>query len=290
MVQSEAPGAATSSLFDADQTFEIEIPPSPFAKDVESAARPSSEVDDSARSTARPLDDRRDPWGPAAAETVRENRVWPSPAGSILRNATADQEWNPRLILSQLRRLVRMDERVFSEVQADSSQTLSAGLVAFGAIVAAAIGGWLWLIVEVEGLSSGNIALREFFLGTIAMAALWGAWLIVARLLLVRVFGRSVEPGSFFRAMAFATLPLAGQVFMFVPPIAFGVGLVTLMAWFVMSVAAVEAVAPAASRKEIVVANAVGFSVLAIGLSILAEAAAIAPGIFVQGANLGHLV
>ncbi|HJN92447.1 MAG TPA: hypothetical protein QGF05_06945, partial [Dehalococcoidia bacterium] len=191
---------------------------------------------------------------------------------------------------SQLRRLARLDEAVFSEVQADASQTLSAGLVVFGAIVAAAIGGGLWLIVEGDGLRSGNIVLREFFLGAIAMAALWGVWLIVVRLLLVRAFGRSAEAGSLFRPMAFATVPLAGQVLMFVPPIAFGVGVVTLMAWFALSVAATEAAVPGATRKEIVVANGMGFSILAIGLSILADAAAIAPGIFARGADLSHLV
>ena len=290
MVQSEAPGAATPSLFDADQAFEIEIPPSPFAPDLERRVRSSPEAADPAQTAGRGHDDRPAPRPSVEAEPRRENRVWSSPAGSLLRSASADQEWNPRLLLSQLRRLVRMDETVFSEVQADTSQTLSAGLVAFGAIVAAAIGGWLWLIVEVEGLRSGSIALREFFLGTIALAALWGVWLLVARLILVRVFSRSVEPGSFFREMAFATFPLAGQVLMFVPPIAFGVGMVTLMAWFATSVAAVEASAPDASRKEIVAANAVGFSILAIGLSIFANAAAIAPGVFVQGADLSHLI
>ena len=290
MVRSEAQGAVTSSLFDAEQGFEIEIPPSPFAEDVERSGRPVLQPADSPEPVKRGLADRAELGREAVSEPSQERRAWSSPAGSLMRSASADQEWNPRLLLSQLRRLARLDEAVFSEVQADASQTLSAGLVVFGAIVAAAIGGGLWLIVEGDGLRSGNIVLRESFLGAIAMAALWGVWLIVVRLLLVRAFGRSAEAGSLFRPMAFATVPLAGQVLMFVPPIAFGVGVVTLMAWFALSVAATEAAVPGATRKEIVVANGMGFSILAIGLSILADAAAIAPGIFARGADLSHLV
>lgn len=218
----------------------------------------------------------------------------PRPGGRVARSAprgrTGEQELAPGLTASRLRRLARLDHLVFHEVAGDPTQTLTAMLVAAGAIVLAAVGGWLWLILSGDGLSSSAIALRAFFLGSLFAFALWHVWVLTTRLLLGRVFGRHVERGPLYRAMAFATVPLVGQLAMLVTPLAFGIGVITLVGWFAMSMAAIEAAVPQATRKEVVTANAIGFGVMALALSALADAAAIAPGAFALGSDLSRLV
>jgi hypothetical protein len=209
---------------------------------------------------------------------------------SVAAGRHADQVIDGRATLGRLRRLSRLDASVFSEVRDDSSQTLGAVLVAVGAIILSAVGGWLWLISEFDGLSTGRIVLREFFLGSLIAVGLWSLWIVAAHLMLASVFRRTTSRGALFRTMGYATAPAAIAILMVVPAVGFAVGLVAMVAWFAASNAAIESAAPDATRREVLVANSVGFVVFATISAVLADAAGLAPGFFAQGANLSVFV
>jgi hypothetical protein len=202
----------------------------------------------------------------------------------------ANQVIDARATLGRLRRLSRLDASVFSEVRDDPSQSLGAVLVAIAAIVLSAVGGWLWLISDFDGLSTGRIVLREFFLGSLIAIALWSIWVVAAQTMLMTVFRRSTSRGALFRTMGYATLPAAGALFMVVPAVSFAVGLISVVAWFAASNAAIESAAPDASRREVLVANTAGFAAFAALSAVLADAAGLAPGFFARGADLAVFV
>lgn len=205
-------------------------------------------------------------------------------------DAGFEQVVDLRLILARCRRLLHLDAGVFRDVRDDSTETLSAALVVVAATLLAAIGGWLWLILEADGISTGRVAVREFVLGTLFAVAMWGAWVIAAHVMLESVFGRSAPAGRLVRCMGYAALPAAGALLMVIPALSFAVGLLVMMAWFAASNAAIEAAAPQATRKEALVANLAGFGAYVAVLSVLADAAGAAPGFFVHAADLSVYV
>jgi hypothetical protein len=202
----------------------------------------------------------------------------------------ANQVIDARATLGRVRRLSRLDATVFSEVRDDPTQSLGAVLVAVAAIVLSAVGGWLWLISDVDGLSTGRIVLREFFLGSLIAFALWSVWIVAAQTMLSTVFRRPTSRGALFRTMGYATLPAAAALFMVVPAVSFAIGLISIVAWFAASNAAIESAAPNASRREVLVANTAGFAVFATLSAVFADAAGLAPGFFARGADLAVFV
>ena len=201
-----------------------------------------------------------------------------------------DQTLDLRATLGRLRRLSRLDTTVFPELRADTTQTLMAVLVAVGAIMLSAVGGWLWLVTEGDGLSTGRIALREFFLGSVVTTALWFAWIVIARSAMQALYGRQVDGGALLRTMGFATAPAAMAVVMIIPALSFGLALLSLTAWFMLSTSALAAVTPDATRREVLMANGVGFFLFVMALSALADAGGFAAGAFVHGADLSAYV
>lgn len=230
---------------------------------------------------------RADPLPPDALPSPPMPRRAPSARPAPRRQ---EQELHLPTILNRLRRLSRLDAGVFAEQAQDTSQTLAAVLVAVAAVILAAVGGWLWLLAEVDGLSSGRVALREFFLGSLFAFSLWLLWVVTVQATLRAVFHREAERRTLLRTMGFATLPLAGQVFMVIPAAGFGIAMITLVAWFAASAVATEAACPGASRQEALLANAAGFGLFAVSLSILADLGAMAPGAFARGADLSALI
>ncbi len=204
--------------------------------------------------------------------------------------SSSDQIIDLRLIMQRVRRMTRLDPTVFAEVRDDASQTLGATLVVLSALLLAGLGGWLWLIVEVDGLSTGRILLREVLLGLVSGLALWALWVLSTHLVLQFVFGRRVSGPQLVRTMGYAAFPAAGAALMVVPALGFAVGMLTVLAWFVSSNAAIEVAAPSAARREVFVANAAGFGLFIVLMSVLADAAGVAPGFFVHAADLSVYV
>jgi hypothetical protein len=303
MAGSEASSRAVPSLFGEEQSFEVEVPPSPFADVRRATVSPRSRPTDAATRDASTRDAaERGPrsftgeLSPVAAAATAPPVRRPHPAAepdpslrSRIRPPT-DQELNPRRMRDQIRRLIRLDESVFGELISDPSQNLAAVLIAAASILAAAIGGWLWLAIDAQGLSTGAIALREFFLGSLVLFVLWGAWLGLTRLILVRSFGHELETGALLRVMGFAALPLTAQLLMIVSPLSYGIGLLSLLAWFGASAVGLRAVVPAARARELLIANGLGFGLLVLAMSAIADATAIAPGVFAHGADLTKLI
>jgi hypothetical protein len=210
-------------------------------------------------------------------------------SGALAPRAT-DQIIDLRLIGQRLRRLAELDAAVFREVRDDAGQTLAATLVVVGSLLLAALGGFLWLIVEVDGISAGRVLAREVALGVLCGAMLWGVWVMGTLVVLRFMFAREATAPSLVRAMGYAAFPAAGAAFMVVPALGFAVGMLTVLAWFVSSNAAIEAAVPGATRREALVANLAGFSLFVVLMSVLADAAGIAPGFFVHAADLSVYV
>lgn len=223
----------------------------------------------------------------AAAEATP---MAPAGATAPLVRQRPDQIIDAQRIFDRLRRLASFDSTVFGEIVDDVSLTLSAYLIAIGAIMLAAIGGWLALIVDVDGLSTGRIAVREFLLGSVLAFVFWLAAVFVVRMVLQSTFRRQVNHNALIRTMGYATAPLAGALLMPVPELSFAVGLVSIVAWFMLSSAAVEQAAPDASRREALVASGVGLGLFVVAMSLLAEAGGLAPGFFIHAADLSAYV
>ena len=222
---------------------------------------------------------------PARARPPEDSRL---AAAAALR--PAGQEFDLRGSVQRIRRLSQLDTTVFAELRADTTQTLMAVLVAVGAIMLSAVGGWLWLVTEGDGLSTGRIALREFFLGSVFTLALWFAWVVIARSAMQALYGRQVDGGSLLRTMGFAAAPAAMAVVMIIPALSFGLALLSLTAWFMLSTSALAAVTPSATRREVLVANGVGFVLFVMAMSALADAGGFAAGVFVHGADLSAYI
>ena len=201
----------------------------------------------------------------------------------------SDQLLDPRATLGRLRRLARLDASVFSELRDDPTQTLAAALVAAAAILLGGLGGAVWLLTGVEGVHAGPILLRSFFLGGVAMGAAWFGWLTVTQLVIERVYARPIERGALVRVMGFAAAPAAAALVLVLPGLHYAVATLALLGWFALNTLAIEAVAGGAARRDVFIANAAGFVVCVVALSVLADAVGVGAGVFAPGANLAAL-
>lgn len=192
--------------------------------------------------------------------------------------------------LSRVRRLLKLDTTVFDEVRDDSSQTVPALLVLVVATLLAALGGWLWLIIEFDGLDTGKIIIREFLIGSIFSLLAWGLWMLASGLILTKRYGHTVDRHTLLRTAGFAAAPLALTIFMLIPEISLGVGLFALVAWFLLTNYAMQAAVRSAAPKQIALANVAGFAVFAIVLAVLASGEGLAPGVFTHGADIFEFV
>lgn len=204
--------------------------------------------------------------------------------------AEGSTEFSADALMGQIQRLARLDTTVFDEVRDAQSQTIPAVVVVVVAIVLSALGGWLWLAIEFDGLDTGRVLLRELVLGSVFALALWAVWVLVTQVVLLNMFNVEADRMALLRCMGFAAAPAALMLLILIPSLSFGIGLIALMAWFVLTNYAVQAAAPNAGANQVVMANMAGFAVFAIVLSILADTAGMAPGVFVHGAEISEYV
>lgn len=191
---------------------------------------------------------------------------------------------NLRRSMQLLRRLLRGELEVLREVADNPADTRAALLLVALTALAAGLGAWFWMALAADGASVGGGALRLVALGGLAGVAAWAlsvgaSWWALRRICDVRIeFLRLARPLALAGAVGIAQLAL-----LFVP-ISFAIGLATVVAWFLMSAAAVRAAAPGLDDRSTYIAVGAGFGVWAIFLSILASAAGVAPGLFVHAA------
>lgn len=187
-----------------------------------------------------------------------------------------------RRSMQLLRRLLRGELEVLREVADNPADTRAALLLVALTALAAGLGAWFWMALAADGASVVGGALRLVALGGIAGVAAWAlsvgaSWWALRRICDVRIeFLRLARPLALAGAVGIAQLAL-----LFVP-ISFAIGLATVVAWFLMSAAAVRAAAPGLDDRSTYIAVGAGFGVWTIFLSILASAAGVAPGLFVH--------
>lgn len=183
------------------------------------------------------------------------------------------------ITFDRLQRVAQLDASVFDDIGSDTRATAPALLVAGTSMVLLGLGGWLWWWASGLG-ELDSVFIKTVVLGTLFSLALWLAWLLVVYVVLLRVAGVTVEIEPMLRAAGFACAPLALGFLMVVPGISFGVGIMALGVWAVAMHTALRR-ATGVEGGALVLANAAGFGLWAVVMSLLATSSnQIAPGPF----------
>jgi hypothetical protein len=181
--------------------------------------------------------------------------------------------------IARIGRIVQLDLSVFDEVRFDSHATVSSLAVATGTTFLFGLGGWLWWTVSGLG-DGGAVFVKSVVLGTLFSLVLWLVWLLVVYTVLLRIAHVAVPVEQLVRSAGLATAPLALGMLMVVPAISFGIGLVAIAGWVLMTQVAIER-STGISGGAVTIANAAGFAVWAIVMSLLATSTSqLAPGPF----------
>jgi hypothetical protein len=186
-------------------------------------------------------------------------------------------------LMKRVQRLAMLDTSVFDEVRGDNASTIPALIIVAVSVFATGIGGWLWYQFQDYNYKAGSLFLKSAILGSIIGALLWFAWVGVTYVLLSQVFRARADINELIRVMGFALAPLALGILMFIPALDLGIGLIAIALAFGATQIAVQTATDAAAGK-VLVANAGGFAVWAIILTLFANSNTIydrlAPGIF----------
>lgn len=183
----------------------------------------------------------------------------------------------------RVRRVLSFDESVYSEIAASEDRVTPLVVLVISTLLAA-IGGWLWLVLEFDGLSTSRIFVRELLLGSVFTVALWAAWVYLASLYLRMRFAVEVPLATLAGTMGYAAAPWGLTLLMLIPGLSFGIGLIALAAWAFASREALRAAA-AIDARQATGATLAGFAPLVLILGLLADQAGMAPGVFVHAAN-----
>ncbi|MQA00990.1 MAG: hypothetical protein GEU80_17025 [Dehalococcoidia bacterium] len=186
---------------------------------------------------------------------------------------------DPGAILDRVMRLSRLDTSVFDEVRDREGETIPALIVMAVSIFLSSLGGFLWVMVEFDTDDAGWYLTRMVLLGTVFSIGLWLAWALIVQAIVAGA-NVTVDRMAVVRCMGYAAAPAALMVLMLVPTLSFGIALVAVVAWFVLTNYAIAAAAPGASVSQVLRANLAGFAVWAIVLAILADQEYWASGIF----------
>jgi hypothetical protein len=190
-----------------------------------------------------------------------------------------------QLILNRLMRLAQLDTSPFDEVRDDQRETLPAILIVVAGSLLSGIGLWLWLLfVKPDGpvdVDFVNVLLYIWLLGTVVTVVMWAVWVGVTAVLLQSFFKEPVDMMSLFRTMGYASFPFAAGLLMLIPYLHMGIGLAALVAWFVLSIFAVQATSNADSGK-VIKSTLAGFLVFAVILGMFARGTGIGTGVFIN--------
>jgi len=183
------------------------------------------------------------------------------------------------LTVHRIRRLGVLDLSVLDEVGTDLRATLPSLAVAGASMLMLGLGGWLWWLTSGLG-DKQTVLIKSMLMGSVFSLALWLGWLVVAYVVLQRITHEVISVERLVRAAGMAAAPLALGVFMVIPGISFGVGILAIGAWALTTNEAIER-ATGIRGRPVVLANAAGFALWAIAMSLLATSTnQIAPGPF----------
>jgi hypothetical protein len=188
-----------------------------------------------------------------------------------------------QVTVGRLLRLARLDTTVFDEVRMDPTATASSFVVAAVAAFAAGLGGWLWWIQKIDS-DGGRVFVQSVILGSLFAIGLWIVWLFVVYVLLTQVFRERADLQQLIRTMGMAAAPLGLSFLLLIPGINYGLALTSRALFFGLTNIAIQSVTTAEPAK-VLIANAAGFAVWAVVLTLLVDAGSrtyLAPGIFVS--------
>ncbi|MCY3921937.1 MAG: hypothetical protein OXG27_06015 [Chloroflexi bacterium] len=189
-------------------------------------------------------------------------------------------DWRRSLVL--LRRLLAGELGIVGDVTRKESDTRPTLAVLVFGVLFASVGGWLWLVIDTGGAAVANPALKVLLLGSLVSLGGWALWLVITWQALRAIFEVNVDLGALMRSMALVGGFAAWQVFMFVGPASFAVGLIVTIASVMLTVIAVRAAAPDADDRAAIVSVGIGFGIYALALSLLADLAGVGSGLFVH--------
>jgi hypothetical protein len=186
-------------------------------------------------------------------------------------------------VIYWLRRLSRLDFRVFDDIRNNPSATVPCVVVCLFSMLIAGLGGWLWWLVSSYPRSS-EILVNSFVLGGLLAFFLWGViWLGIVYITLTQVMRQRAYFEQLMRVMGLAATPMALMLLMFLPGVSFAIGLAALALTFGLSAIAIKSVTTA-DYAQVLAANFLGFLVWAAALTLLGSSNASfqphAPGIF----------
>lgn len=181
--------------------------------------------------------------------------------------------------VTRLRRLAMLDDSVYDELRFDSNATLPAVAVTAVGLLALGLGGWLWWLLSDLG-ETGTVFIKTVLLGTVFSFVGWLVWLLVVYTALRRVAGLTVQVEQLIRTAGFASGVLVIGLLMVITPIAFGIGVLALVAWAGATQIAIERTI-GRGGSDVLVANLAGFAAWLVVMSLLATGTnQIAPGPF----------
>jgi hypothetical protein len=186
-------------------------------------------------------------------------------------------------VIAWLRRIINLDFRVFEEVRTNPTATIPGVIVASAAILLSGLGGWFWWLINDYSFSS-DVLLHSAILGSLVAIVLWGVWLVIVYVMLTQIFRQRAYLEQLLRVMGLASCPLAISLLMFIPEVSFGIGLLSLALTFGLTTIAIKTVT-SADMAQVVAANAAGFLVWAVVLTLLSASRGSsvephAPGVF----------
>jgi hypothetical protein len=189
------------------------------------------------------------------------------------------------LVLNRLMRLAQLDTSPFDEVRDDQRETLPAVLIVVVGALLAGLGAFIWLLFEKPDgpidVDFVNVLLYIWLLGTVVTVIMWAVWVGVTAVVLQNFYKEPIDMMALFRTMGYASFPFAISLFMLIPYLSMGIGIVALVAWFVLSIFAVQAASGADSGK-VIKATLAGFIVFAVILGLFARATGISTGLFLH--------
>ena len=204
------------------------------------------------------------------------------PAGGATSRAAA----HVRRSFELLSHLLRGELDVLPDLARTAADTRAALLLVPLAALAAGLGAWFWLALAVDGAQIGAAAIRLVVLGSVAAVVAWALSVAVSWWALYRICELRVDILRLARPLALAGVVGVAQLALLIVPISFAVGLVTVIAWFLISILAVRAASPGIDDRSALIAVGLGVAAWALFLSILASTTGVAPGIFIHAAPL----
>jgi hypothetical protein len=194
------------------------------------------------------------------------------------------QTANLRNIGGWVWRVLRLDLSVFDEIRSDPSATPGAIVVVAAASLMAGFGSWLWA-VQWRGVEATEVFVKSLVFGSVLQTLAWFIWVYLVFQLLVRGYNARVDFYELIRTMGFAFAPVGMSILVAITFFAVPFGVISLTGAVLLTHLAIQA-SSSAEARQVLVANAAGFTVFAVVMGILANISKVTS---VGGAEVGGL-